>query len=51
MDKGAGIDLLRKVGDQVRRGEPLYRIHAESETGLAFARDLATDDTGYRILS
>lgn len=51
MDKGAGIDLLRKIGDQVRRGEPLYRIHAESNAGLAFARDLATDDSGYRILS
>src|SRR5690606_22715884 len=24
MDKGAGIDLLRSVGDPVRRGEPLY---------------------------
>lgn len=51
MDKGAGIDLLRKVGDRVRRGEPLYRIHAESRAGLAFARELACDDSGYRILS
>jgi thymidine phosphorylase len=49
MDKGAGIDLLRKVGEQVRRGEPLYRIHAQSETGLGFARELAAGDPGYRI--
>jgi thymidine phosphorylase len=49
MDKGAGIDLLRKVGEQVRRGEPLYRIHAQSETGLGFAQELAAGDPGYRI--
>ncbi len=51
MDKGAGIDLLHKVGDRVRAGEPLYRIHADSDTGLRFAADLAAEDTGYRLLS
>ena len=51
MDKGAGIDLLRKVGDPVSRGDPLYRIHAESQAGLAFATDLATENSGYRLLS
>ncbi|MEP7005742.1 MAG: thymidine phosphorylase family protein [Sphingomonas bacterium] len=51
MDKGAGIDLLHKVGDTVRRGEPLYCIHAESETGLRFASDLAAQDSGYRLLA
>lgn len=49
MDKSAGIDLFHKVGDEVRRGEPLYRIHAESETGLGFARELAATDGGYRV--
>lgn len=49
MDKGAGIDLLRKAGARVRRGEPLYRIHAQSATGLDFARELAMEDPGYRI--
>ena len=28
VDKGAGIDLLRSVGERVERGEPLYRVHA-----------------------
>jgi len=51
MDKGAGIDLLRKIGDLVRRGDPLYRIHAQSETGLRFACDLAAEGSGYRLLS
>lgn len=49
MDKGAGIDLLRKVGDPVRTGEALYRIYANSETGLGFAKDLATENSGYVI--
>lgn len=51
MDKGAGIDLIRKIGDPVRRGEPLYRIHAQSEAGLRFARELAAEGSGYRLLS
>lgn len=50
MDKGAGIDLLHKVGEQVRKGEALYRIHAQSGTGLTFARDLASEDNGYEVV-
>jgi thymidine phosphorylase len=49
MDKGAGIDLLRKVGDEVRRGDALYRIHALSKAGLGFAIDMAAEDPGYGI--
>ena len=49
MDKRAGVDLLRKVGDPVRRGEPLYRIHAETDAGLSFASDLAAESSGYRL--
>ena len=49
MDKGAGIDLLHKVGAQVRKGQALYRIHAQSPTGLGFARDLAAEDSGYMV--
>lgn len=49
MDKGAGIDLLHKVGSPVRAGEALYRIYANSETGLGFARDLAVEHPGYEL--
>lgn len=49
MDKGAGIDLLRKVGERVRKGEVLYRIYANSETGMAFAADLAAEDGGFEV--
>jgi thymidine phosphorylase len=51
MDPGAGIDLLHKVGAEVRVGEPLYVIHANSETGLGFARELAEEHPGYELAS
>ena len=49
MDEGAGIDLLLKVGAAVRQGDVLYRIHANSETGLGFARDLAAEHSAYEL--
>jgi thymidine phosphorylase len=49
MDKGAGIDLLRKVGDRVLQGDVLFRIHAESAAGLAFARELAAASPAYSV--
>ncbi|MBC2663632.1 thymidine phosphorylase family protein [Novosphingobium flavum] len=49
MDKGAGIDLLRKVGERVRADEPLYRIHAHSEDGLGYASELALATSGYLV--
>ncbi len=49
MHKGAGIDLLRKIGDRVLQGDILCRIHAESPTGLAFARELAEGSPAYTI--
>ncbi|WP_298724478.1 thymidine phosphorylase family protein [uncultured Ferrovibrio sp.] len=45
--KGAGVDLLKKTGDAVRKGEPLYRVHAGLATDLAFAAELAERDSGY----
>ena len=37
MDKGAGVDLLKKLGDTVVQGEPLYRIHAQFNADFNFA--------------
>jgi thymidine phosphorylase len=51
MDKGAGVDLLRKVGDPVRRGEPLYAIHAEFDADFSFATETARQQTGFTIVS
>lgn len=50
MDKGAGIDLMHKIGDQVRMGEVLYRIHAHSQTGLSYACELAQAMSGYTVM-
>lgn len=47
--RGAGVDLLRKVGDRATAGQPLYRIHARYPADLAFARDMTERDSGYRL--
>jgi thymidine phosphorylase len=39
----AGVRLLRRVGEVVRRGEPLYEIHAQSAEQLDLARAYAED--------
>lgn len=49
MDKGAGVDLFRKIGDRVEENEPLYRIHSCFESDFMFAMDLVSDDPGVSI--
>ena len=50
MDKGAGVDLLKKVGDEVAKGEPLYRLHAEFKGDYRFALDLIKENgSGYTL--
>jgi thymidine phosphorylase len=49
MDKGAGVDLFKKLGSRVEKGEPLYRIHAEFTSDFNFALKLCTDNSGYRL--
>jgi len=49
MDLGAGVDLHRKLGEQVKQGEPLYTIHAEFASDFRFACEAATKESGYRI--
>jgi thymidine phosphorylase len=49
MDKGAGVDLLKKLGETVSKGEPLYRIHAQFPSDFRFAKSLVETDSGYRI--
>jgi thymidine phosphorylase len=39
--RGAGVDLLARLGDEVLAGAPLYRIHAASADELGFARQVA----------
>lgn len=46
---GAGLDLLKKVGDRVEQGETLYRVHAVNSTDFAFANSVVDGYTGYEI--
>lgn len=48
-DPGAGIDLQKKLGDLVRKGEPLYRIHGLDHSDFAAACEASGDDSGFRI--
>lgn len=48
-DPGAGIDLFKSVGDPVRKGEPLYRIHAEDAADFGFACETSGEDSGFRL--
>ncbi|MEY4766634.1 MAG: hypothetical protein RI907_3307 [Pseudomonadota bacterium] len=43
---GAGVDLQRKLGESVRAGEPLYRVHAAYPSDLAFARAACDEAMG-----
>lgn len=50
MDKGAGVDLLKKIGDTVEQGEPLYRVYAEFQADFKFARAYTEEHgSGYAI--
>lgn len=49
IDKGAGIKVFKKIGDQVEKGEPLYRIHAYDASEFDLAVAAATADTGYIV--
>jgi pyrimidine-nucleoside phosphorylase len=39
VDHAVGFKILKKVGDQVEAGEPLFEIHANDEVKLAEARE------------
>ncbi|MBI5461885.1 MAG: thymidine phosphorylase family protein [Gammaproteobacteria bacterium] len=49
MGKGAGVDLLKKLGDPVSAGAALYRVHAEVRADFDFAHHLSQRASGYRI--
>jgi thymidine phosphorylase len=50
-DPGAGIDLQKKVGDTVRKGEPLYRVHGVDHADFSVACDASAEDSGFLIHS
>jgi len=48
-DPGAGMLLLRKVGEPVRKGEPLCRIHSCEASDFSFAVEQAGEDAGFLV--
>lgn len=46
---GAGVDLFRKLGDAVASGDLLYRVHAEYQSDLEFARQGCAKSNGYAL--
>lgn len=47
--KNAGVDLLFKLGDEVKVGDVLYRVHASYPSDLEFARQACQKSTGYTV--
>lgn len=49
IDKGAGIKLFKKIGDRVKKGEPLYRVYAFDQSECDLAAAGTRIDAGYLI--
>ena len=47
--QGAGVDLLRKLGEPVQPGTPLYRVYAAYPADLEFARQASARSSGYHL--
>lgn len=48
-DAGAGIEILKRVGDTVRPGEPLYRIYGSDASDFGFAVEAAESEAGFAV--
>lgn len=46
---GAGLDLFKKVGDPVKKGEALYRVHCDFESDFDFVQEATDRTTGYTV--
>jgi thymidine phosphorylase len=46
---GAGVDLFKKLGAAVVRGEVLYRVYAQYASDLLFAQQACQKTSGYSI--
>ncbi len=49
LDKGAGVKIIKRLGDQVNKGDTLYKIYAEFPADFRFAKRAAEYDQGYTI--
>ena len=49
LDKGAGVEVFKRIGDRVEAGEPLYRIYAQFPADFRFAKRAADFNHGYTL--
>ncbi len=49
MEKGAGVDLFKKLGDVVNEGEALLRVYSHYPAEQNFAHALCNDQCGFTI--
>ncbi len=47
LDRGAGLDLFKKVGDRVEQGEPLFRIYAAEQSHFELTIAAADEESGF----
>lgn len=48
-DPGAGLKLMKKAGERVEEGEPLFRIYGVDPTDFGMAVDAAGENAGYHV--
>ena len=49
LDQAAGVDIHKKPGQTVKKGEALYTIYADFEADFHFAKEAAIQDSGFEI--
>ena len=49
IDKNAGIDLLKKVGDKIKKGDILFTIYACFKSNFEFSTQFADENNAYVI--
>jgi thymidine phosphorylase len=49
LDKGAGVDLLVRAGEQIRAGAPLFTVHASTAGDLSAAVAFAADAPAFML--
>lgn len=49
LDKGAGIEIFKKIGEPVESGQPLYRVLSDSGVDFSFAVEATERNSGFQL--